>query len=487
MTTDNEGLIGKRVSRPNAKRLVAGRGRYADDLQLPRMVHAAFLRSPHPHARIVSIDTDAAKRLHGVVYVMTGRELAEICTPWQGGAAHIPSLRGHDQYPMAVDVARWQGEPVAVAVATSRAVAEDAAELIAVDWEPLPTVSAGRDALSDATAAIHPGDADNLAFEARAGDGDVSAAAEIEVSADFAFGRHTGVPLEARAAVADWNPGDESLTVYASHQTPWQQQDVYSRHLGIDEHRVRVICPDVGGGFGIKLHVYGDEVVVAALSPRRLRDREGWPDGAEIHNGRRDRRHRPLFGLSPRLHRRRHDEHEPHRRAICARGICGALPSGVPEPAHGCHVSRRRPADRDGGDGAACRSGGGGGGYGPGRIPAQQLSPRRGFSDPDPVRRAAAKTVAHGMPRPAPGDDGLRCPARGTVGASRSQCLARDRAGDFRRTDRRRGRILRPGAGTRIDPGRRDRQAGAVRQGTDRHQRDRSGAGDIHGHHPDRR
>jgi len=266
VTTDNEGLIGKRVSRPNAKRLVAGRGRYADDLQLPRMVHAAFLRSPHPHARIVSIDTDTAKRLDGVVHVMTGRELAEICTPWQGGAAHIPSLRGHDQYPMAVDVARWQGEPVAVAVATSRAVAEDAAELIAVDWEPLPAVSAGKEALSDATAAIHPGDADNLAFEARAGDGDVSAAAEIEVSADFTFGRHTGVPLEARAAVADWNPGDESLTVYASHQTPWQQQDVYSRHLGIDEHRVRVLCPDVGGGFGIKLHVYGDEVVVAALS-----------------------------------------------------------------------------------------------------------------------------------------------------------------------------------------------------------------------------
>ncbi|MGB0629156.1 MAG: xanthine dehydrogenase family protein molybdopterin-binding subunit [Alphaproteobacteria bacterium] len=266
MTSDNDGLIGKRVSRPNARRLVAGRGRYADDLQLPRMVHAAFLRSPHPHARIKAIDTAQAERLDGVVHVMTGQDLAVICSPWQGGAAHIPSLRVHDQHPMAVDTVRWQGEPVAVAVATSRAIAEDAAELIDIEWEPLPAVSAGQDALSGDISPIHPGDSDNLAFEARAGDGDVSASAPIEVSAEFRFGRHTGVPLETRAAIADWNPGDETLTVYASHQTPWQQQDVYSRHLGIDEHRVRVVCPDVGGGFGIKLHVYGDEVTIAALS-----------------------------------------------------------------------------------------------------------------------------------------------------------------------------------------------------------------------------
>ena len=266
MTSEQEGLIGKRISRPNARRLVVGRGRYSDDLQLPRMVHAAFLRSPHPHAKIVSIDTSRAKALDGVVHVMTGRELSRICTPWQGGAAHIPSLRVHDQHPMAVDTARWQGEPVAVAVATNRAVAEDAAEIIDIEWEPLAAVSAARDSLSGVQSPVHPEDADNLAFEARTGDGDTSAPAAIEVSAEFRFGRHTGVPLETRAAIADWNPGDETLTVYASHQTPWQQQDVYSRHLGIDEHRVRVLCPDVGGGFGIKLHVYGDEVTIAALS-----------------------------------------------------------------------------------------------------------------------------------------------------------------------------------------------------------------------------
>ncbi|MGZ0245093.1 MAG: molybdopterin cofactor-binding domain-containing protein, partial [Alphaproteobacteria bacterium] len=93
---------------------------------------------------------------------------------------------------------------------------------------------------------MHPGDTDNLAFEARAGKEAEETKDDWTVSAKFTFGRHTGVPLETRATVADWNPGDESLTVYASHQTPWQQQDVISRHLGIDEHKVRVLCPDVG-------------------------------------------------------------------------------------------------------------------------------------------------------------------------------------------------------------------------------------------------
>ena len=100
------GLIGRRVSRPNARRLVAGRGRYSDDIQLPRMVHVAFSRSPHPHARIESIDKSAATRAEGVVAVLTGAELARLCTPWTGGAAHIPSLRSPEQHAMAVDIVR---------------------------------------------------------------------------------------------------------------------------------------------------------------------------------------------------------------------------------------------------------------------------------------------------------------------------------------------------------------------------------------------
>ncbi len=266
MGENDDGLVGKPVSRPNARRLVAGRGRYSDDIQLPRMVHVVFARSPHPHARIRSIDTTAASASDGIVAVVTGAEMAGLCEPWTGGAAHIPSLRSPEQHALAVDTVRWQGEPFAAVVGTSRALAEDAADLLVVDWEPLPAVSDGRTALGVDAGTVHPGDIDNLAFEATAGADTGQDDSDTTVSASFTFGRHTGVPLETRATVADWNAGDESLTVYASHQTPWQQQDVLSRHLGIDEHKVRVICPDVGGGFGIKLHVYGDEVATAALS-----------------------------------------------------------------------------------------------------------------------------------------------------------------------------------------------------------------------------
>ena len=266
MRQDSPGLIGKRVSRPNAKRLVRGRGRYSDDIQLPRMVHVAFARAPYAHARINAIDTSAARMSEGVVAVMTGAELADICRPWTGGAAHIPTLRSPEQYAMAVDTARWQGEPVVAVVASTRALAEDAVDLLEIDWTPLPAISDGYAALDEGAPPVHPEENHNLAFEAAAG-ADLSASGgDPTVTGTFTFGRHTGVPLETRATVADWNAGDESLTVYASHQTPWQQQDVLSRHLGIDEHRVRVICPDVGGGFGIKLHVYGDEIAAAALS-----------------------------------------------------------------------------------------------------------------------------------------------------------------------------------------------------------------------------
>ena len=179
----NEGLIGKLVSRPNAKRLVAGRGRYSDDIQLPRMVHVAFARSPHPHARILLIDKTAAVGVDGVVAVLTGDDLANMCTPWTGGAAHIPALRSPEQHAMAVDIVRWQGEPVVAVVATSRALAEDAVEMLAIHWEPLPAVSDAGAALAADAHHVHPGDAGNLAFEARAGNETATEAGDSTVSA----------------------------------------------------------------------------------------------------------------------------------------------------------------------------------------------------------------------------------------------------------------------------------------------------------------
>lgn len=262
--------IGRSVPRPNARRLLAGRGTFVDDLRLPRMVHAAFLRSPHAHARIRSIDVSRAAAAPGVVRVVTGQEMAQHVTPWVGVLAHLKGLKSAPQYPLAVERATWQGEPVAVVVARSRAEAEDAAALIEVEWEPLPAVVDMETALDPATPVIHPELGDNLAFrrEHVAGDPDAAFAdpENVVVEATFVTGRHTGVCLEGRSILADYNPAEGRLTVYHSNQAPHMMQTVFARHLGLREGDVRVICKDVGGSYGIKVHVYPDEVAVAALA-----------------------------------------------------------------------------------------------------------------------------------------------------------------------------------------------------------------------------
>ncbi|WP_255574768.1 xanthine dehydrogenase family protein molybdopterin-binding subunit [Caldovatus aquaticus] len=262
--------IGRSVPRPNARRLVAGRGAYVDDLRLPRMAHVAFLRSPHAHARILAIHAEEARRAPGVIRVVTGRELAAHCTPWVGVLHHLKGLKSAPQHAMAVDRACWQGEPVCAVVARSRAEAEDAAALIRVDWEELPAVTDMETALDPATPVIHPDLGDNLAFRREHVGGDPDAAfadpEAVVVEATFHTGRHTGVCLEGRSILADWNPAEERLTVYQSTQAPHMMQTVFARHLGLREGQVRVVCKDVGGSYGIKVHVYPDEVATAALS-----------------------------------------------------------------------------------------------------------------------------------------------------------------------------------------------------------------------------
>ena len=261
--------IGASVEHTKTRRLANGRGRYTDDLSLPRMVHGAFVRSPYAHARIVGIDTVAAEAASGVIRVITGAEIAAIVEPWTGEAAHLPNLRSPPQYPMALERALWQGEPVALVVATTRALAEDAALLVEVDWEELPAVTDARDALESGSPLVHPELDSNLAFSHQIGRGDIGsseATAKHVCEQTFYFGRHTGVTLEPRGLIADFDPTLDTLTVHHSHQAPFQMQMVFARHLGIPEQNVRVILPDIGGGFGLKLHVYNDEVAVAAAS-----------------------------------------------------------------------------------------------------------------------------------------------------------------------------------------------------------------------------
>ena len=157
--------IGKTVPRPNLERLLQGRGLYVSDMVLPRMAHVVFLRSPYAHAKITAIDADAAKRVPGVIAVVTGKDLSEVITPWVGVLSHMKGLKSAPQHAIAVDHACWQGEAVAAIVATSRAVAEDAAELVSVDYQELDAVTDMTTALDPETPVIHASLGDNLAFE----------------------------------------------------------------------------------------------------------------------------------------------------------------------------------------------------------------------------------------------------------------------------------------------------------------------------------
>ena len=261
--------IGKTVPRPNLERLMQGRGLYVSDVELPRMAHVVFLRSPHAHAKIIAIDADAAKRLPGVIAIVTGKELSAIITPWVGVLSHMKGLKSAPQHAIAIDHVCWQGEAVAAIVATSRAVAEDAAEAVAVEYQELAAVTDMRTALDRQTPVIHPSLGDNLAFERQLDAGAVDQAfadSDEVIEADFVFGRHTGVTLEPRSVVADWNVAEARLTIYQGTQAPHMVQNIAALHLGLRDSQVRVLCKDVGGSFGIKVHVYADEMATYALS-----------------------------------------------------------------------------------------------------------------------------------------------------------------------------------------------------------------------------
>lgn len=261
--------IGSSLPRDRAKRLLAGRGRYVDDIALPRMLHLAFVRSPYPHARIAAIDTAEAADMPGVIRVVTGTDLGAVVESWRGTHNLFPDMKVPEQSVLAADIARWQGEAVAAVAARSRAEAEDAAERIIVDWVELPTVSEAGAALEPASPAIHEAFDGNLAFTAEVAQGDTATAfadAHLVIERAFRFNRHTGVSLEPRGLIADYDPASDQLTVHQSHQTPHQQQDLYARLLGIPEQNVRVICPDVGGAFGLKHHLYPDELAACAVA-----------------------------------------------------------------------------------------------------------------------------------------------------------------------------------------------------------------------------
>jgi carbon-monoxide dehydrogenase large subunit len=261
--------VGARVLRTEDPKFLTGRGRYTDDFKLPGMVEAAFLRSPHAHARIVDIDVSRARELDGVLGVYTGRELNEVVGEFESTVPGRPEVHPLKQEMLPTDKARHVGDAIAVVVATSRYVAEDAVDLIDVTWESLPAVIDPEAALQPDAPLIHESLGHNNFAHMEYSKGDVErvfSEAPRVFSRRFHAGRFTPAPLENRAVVADYNVATNELLVWTSSQTPHLVRSLIAPPLGIPETRIRVIADAVGGGFGEKCQVFKEEVIVPALS-----------------------------------------------------------------------------------------------------------------------------------------------------------------------------------------------------------------------------
>jgi carbon-monoxide dehydrogenase large subunit len=259
-------------------RLLAGRAEFLDDVRRPGLLHVAFARSPHAHARIASVDTSAAAALGGVVAVYAGADLRD--APPIGTTVYSrEEAKLVNRHLLATDKARFQGDPVAAVVARDRYVAEDAAELVAVDYEPLEAVVDAEAALTAGAPLVHEELGDNSFAHIEFEQGDVAgafAAADHVFRKRFHFGRTHAAPLEGRGIVVDWDASG-GVTVWSSSQMPFLTRWMLAGLLGVRETGVRVLTPHVGGGFGLKVHLYPEEVLVAFLA-RKLGRPLKWVD-----------------------------------------------------------------------------------------------------------------------------------------------------------------------------------------------------------------
>ena len=264
-----ETLVGKRIRRQEDPRLITGTAVYVDDLKLPGMHHAAFVRSPHAAARIRSINTRAALALPGVAAVFTGADVAHL-GPVPTGAS-LPDLRVPHHHLLAQDRVYFCGHPVAVVVATDRYIAADAADLVEVDYDPLPAVADPEKAIAPGAPAVHPQWPDNVAFTFHQEGGDTAQAfrdAEVIVKQRITSQRLIPMAMETRGVVAEWRAGEKSITLHTSTQIPHLVRSLVAGILGMPENHLRVITPEVGGGFGSKLNVYAEEALIAWIASR---------------------------------------------------------------------------------------------------------------------------------------------------------------------------------------------------------------------------
>ncbi len=271
-------MIGKPLKRLEDRRFITGQGRYVDDINLPGQCHAWFLRAPHAHARIRSIDTAAARSMPGVVAVLTGADLAadggaNFACGWMVHFKDGSEMREPPHPALAVDRVRYVGEPFAVVLAETREAARIAGEAVEVDFEPLPAVVNMAEARKPEAPQLHDEAPGNLCFEWELGDREAAekALAEAAHVTELEIVNNRLVPnaLEPRAAVCAYDRGTESFTIYTTSQNPHLVRLTFAAFLNLaPEHKIRVIAPDVGGGFGSKIYVYSEETVCAWAARR---------------------------------------------------------------------------------------------------------------------------------------------------------------------------------------------------------------------------
>jgi carbon-monoxide dehydrogenase large subunit len=269
--TGQNGHVGRAMKRKEDPRMITGRGRYTEDINLPGMLHAAIVRSPEAHARILSIDTSAAAERPGVVAVLTGEDMAD---DFESGLASVwnppgVEVRKPDNWPLKRGEVKHVGDAVAVVVAASPGAAADAAEEVIVDYEPMPAVVDAEKALEEGSPLVWESFATNKTHEWGVSGGDIDAAlaeADVTITKRFVNHRTSGAPIEPRCSIAE--PRGEGMTFYSTTQIPHIARFILGLVLGIPEDKLRVVAPDVGGGFGAKLQVYGEEALVLALAKR---------------------------------------------------------------------------------------------------------------------------------------------------------------------------------------------------------------------------
>ena len=279
---DASGPIGRNIPRREDRRFLTGTARYTDDLPIAGALHARFVRSPHAHARILRIDTEAARALPGVAAIVTGHDLVQ----WTQPLRLAPAIEG--LHPVTIETlpttkVRFHGDPVACIVATGRAAADDAAELMRVDYDPLPPVTCMKAALAPGAPRVDEALPDNLVSHQSVTCGDPQrrfAEAHRIVEARFVQHRQTHVPMEPRGCCAIWDEGRQHLTMHVGTQVPHPYRTMLSARLGLSESQITVHCPDIGGGFGQKITLYREELTVAALAralnrPVRWREDRG--------------------------------------------------------------------------------------------------------------------------------------------------------------------------------------------------------------------